>query len=69
MWNLELIWYFEKETKTEAIKLEKMIKRNWHIDHRIIHKTFVPYGGCSSVGRAADCDSACRGFDPRQSPH
>ncbi len=26
-------------------------------------------GGCSSVGRAPDCDSGCRGFKPRQSPH
>ncbi len=26
-------------------------------------------GGCSSVGRALDCDSGCRGFEPRQSPH
>ena len=25
-------------------------------------------GGCSSVGRASDCDSECRGFKPRQSP-
>lgn len=41
MWNLVLLWYFEKQTKTEAIKLEKMIKRNGHIDHRITHPTFV----------------------------
>ena len=27
------------------------------------------YGGCSSAGRAPDCDSGCRGFDPRQPPH
>src|SRR5690606_31934405 len=27
------------------------------------------YGGCSSVGRALDCDSSGRGFDPRQPPH
>ena len=26
------------------------------------------YGGCSSVGRALDCDSSSRGFEPRQSP-
>ncbi len=26
-------------------------------------------GGCSSVGRAPDCDSGCRGFNPLQSPH
>jgi len=28
-----------------------------------------PHGGRSSVGRALDCDSGCRGFDPRRSPH
>ena len=26
-------------------------------------------GGCSSVGRAPDCDSGGRGFDPHQPPH
>ncbi len=26
------------------------------------------YGGCSSVGRAPDCGSGCREFDPRHSP-
>ena len=26
------------------------------------------YGGRSSVGRAPDCGSGCRGFDPRRSP-
>ena len=26
------------------------------------------YGDCSSVGRAADCGSAGRGFEPRHSP-
>ena len=25
-------------------------------------------GGGSSVGRAPDCDSGCRGFEPHQSP-
>ena len=29
----------------------------------------VVYGGRSSVGRAPDCGSGCRGFDPRRSPH
>ena len=43
MWNINLLWYFEKGTKTEAIKLENMIKRNWHVDHRINHKTFKRY--------------------------
>ena len=27
------------------------------------------YGGRSSVGRARDCDSRCRGFDPLRPPH
>lgn len=27
------------------------------------------YGGRSSVGRAPDCDSGCRGFKSRRSPH
>ena len=27
------------------------------------------YGGRSSVGRALDCDSSGRGFEPRRSPH
>ena len=25
-------------------------------------------GGCSSVGRAPDCDSGCRGFESHHSP-
>lgn len=29
---------------------------------------FFVCGGCSSVGRALDCDSGGRGFEPRQSP-
>jgi len=37
----ELVWYFQKNTKEEAIKLEKMIKRDGHIDHRINHETFI----------------------------
>ena len=49
MWNLELLWYFEKETKTSAIILERKIKKNWHIEQRINHPTFI-HGGCSSVG-------------------
>ena len=27
------------------------------------------YGGCSSVGRASDCGSEGRGFEPHHSPH
>ena len=29
----------------------------------------TPYGGRSSVGRAPDCGSGCRGFDSHRSPH
>ena len=32
-------------------------------------KFIKTYGDCSSVGRAPDCDSGCRGFEPHQSPH
>ena len=37
----ELIWYFEKENKTDAYKLERMIKRDGHIQKRINHETFI----------------------------
>ncbi len=30
---------------------------------------FKFYGDRSSVGRAQDCDSCGRGFDPHRSPH
>ncbi len=52
----ELVWYFEKENKTEAIKLENIIKRNWHIEYRINHRSFVKINksiaicGCNSIG-------------------
>ena len=32
-------------------------------------KAFKRYGERSSVGRAPDCDSGGRGFNPRRSPH
>ncbi|EKD25073.1 MAG: hypothetical protein ACD_80C00121G0001 [uncultured bacterium (gcode 4)] len=38
-----LLWYFEKNTKEDAQKLEKMIKRDWHIQHRLNHPTFKKY--------------------------
>ncbi len=41
MWTLTLLGYFEKSTKSEALKLEKMIKRNGHINHRLQHETFI----------------------------
>ena len=52
MGHLHLIWYFEKQTKSEALHLEKMIKKDGHILHWLNHSTFIHvwYGGCSSVG-------------------
>ncbi|MFA7717794.1 MAG: GIY-YIG nuclease family protein [Candidatus Absconditabacterales bacterium] len=50
MGNLILIGYFIKNTKIEAMKLERMIKRDGHIDHWINHESFIQHGGCSSVG-------------------
>ena len=29
----------------------------------------LEHGGRSSVGRAPDCDSGCRGFEPHRPPH
>ncbi len=34
----------------------------------INERHFSACGGRSSVGRALDCDSGCRGFKPRRSP-
>ena len=36
--------------------------------NRIIKANSLNIGGCSSVGRAPDCGSGCRGFDPHHSP-
>ena len=33
------------------------------------HRSLAINGDCSSAGRALDCDSGGRGFEPRQSPH
>ena len=40
MWEFILLWYFEKETKEEALRLEEIIKRDGHIKHRLQHPTF-----------------------------
>lgn len=39
--NIFLIGYFIKDTRNEALTLEKMIKRNGHINHWINHHTFI----------------------------
>ena len=41
---------------------------------KVVNLPFLTYiiwtnGGRSSVGRAPDCGSGCRGFEPRRSPH
>jgi len=41
LWAKTLIWYFKKETKEEAQRLEKIIKRDGHIQHWINHETFI----------------------------
>ena len=35
----------------------------------VLYDSPVFYGGCSSVGRAQDCGSCCRGFDSHHPPH
>ncbi len=42
--SIQLIWYFEKGTRQEAMILESKIKKNGHIDHRINHPTFIACG-------------------------
>ncbi len=41
LWTNTLIWYFEKENKEEAQRLEKIIKTDGHIQHWINHETFI----------------------------
>ncbi|MEF2176151.1 MAG: GIY-YIG nuclease family protein [Candidatus Absconditabacteria bacterium] len=43
MKEVELLGYFEKESGDDARRLEKIIKRNGHIDYRINHKTFITF--------------------------
>ncbi len=35
---------------------------------KTVYLNTIDNGGCSSVGRAPDCGSGCRGFDPHHSP-
>ncbi len=39
--NVELLWYFEYNTKEEAIKQEIKIKKSWHIVRYINHEKFI----------------------------
>ena len=39
------------------------------LSSRLIWRLSTNSGDCSSAGRALDCDSGGRGFEPRQSPH
>ncbi len=55
-------------------KLIKALFKTSQVFYYILNKylknnIFVYNGGYSSVGRASDCGSECRGFEPRYSPH
>src|SRR6185369_15121297 len=54
-----------------SYRLDAPLRRRFQVDlgdePRYLQQPY--HGGCSSVGRAADCGSAGRGFKPRQSPH
>lgn len=45
MWNKMLVWYFLKETKREAIILEKQIKSSWHIKRYVDKSDFIKIMG------------------------
>ncbi len=46
---------------TGSNPVRRAILAAWYIESKFD-------GGCSSVGRALDCDSSCRGFESRHSP-
>lgn len=41
MWEKILLWYFQINNKTEAIILEKQIKRSWHISRYLENVDFI----------------------------
>lgn len=43
--------------------------RYFHYTNLVFRDWLIFYGGRSSAGRALDCESSCRGFEPRRSPH
>lgn len=43
--NVELLGYFQYETKTEAIIQEKKIKKSWHIVKYTSYDWFIKYMG------------------------
>lgn len=45
LWDIELVWYFEHDTKKEAIVLEKKIKRSWHIEIYTNYDLFIKHVG------------------------
>ena len=48
----------------------KLVPNSIALSCRLSYKGRLCFcGGRSSVGRASDCDSGCRGFKPRRSPH
>ena len=46
-----------------------MNKQNLFFQLIIFCVKSMEYGERSSVGRAPDCGSGCRGFEPHRSPH
>ena len=46
-----------------------MNKQNLYFQLIIFCVKSMEYGERSSVGRAPDCGSGCRGFEPHRSPH
>ena len=57
---------------TECIPKEIPTKKRIQLIFKSFFDTIrlssIRNGGRSSVGRASDCDSECRGFKPRRSP-
>lgn len=44
LWDIMLAWYFEFQTKTEAISFEKHIKKSGHIKRFLDHEKFIKMG-------------------------
>ena len=61
--NPQKVWSIQKK----AVPLYPLLRE----DHKfpIVNRPIVNvYGGLSSVGRASDCGSECRGFEPHIPP-
>ncbi len=40
-WDLSLLWYFIFEKKSDAMMMEREIKKSGHIDRYLIHNDFI----------------------------